>query len=82
MQVLSLTWGILALIGMVVGFIPCLGWVNWINIPFAVAGLIFSFIAHLTGNSPQRSNSLVAIILCLIAVLLGSKRLVLGLGIF
>ena len=82
MQVLSLTWGILALCGMLVGFIPCLGWVNWFNIPFAVAGLIFSFIAHVTSNSPQRSNSLVAIILCVIAVLLGAKRLVLGMGIF
>jgi hypothetical protein len=82
MQVLSLTWGILALGGMVVGFIPCLGWVNWFNIPFAIVGLIFSFVAHVTSSSPRRGNSLAGIILCLIAVLLGSKRLVLGAGIF
>jgi len=82
MQALSLAWGILALIGMVVGFIPCFGWVNWFNIPFAIAGLIVSFVAHITSSSPRRGNSLAAIILCLIAVLLGAKRLALGAGIF
>lgn len=82
MQVLSLAWGILALIGMVVGFIPCLGWVNWFNIPFAIAGLVFSIIAHMMSASPRRGNSTAAIILCLIAVLLGLKRLIAGGGIF
>ena len=82
MHALSLAWGILALLGMLVGFIPCLGWTNWFNIPFAVAGLIFSFVAHVSSSSPRRSSSLAAIILCLIAVLLGAKRLALGGGIF
>jgi hypothetical protein len=82
MQALSLAWGILAVLGMVVGFIPCLGWTNWLNIPFAVAGLIFSFVVHVSSAPARRGSSLAAIILCLIAVLLGSKRLALGLGIF
>src|SRR5262249_22255616 len=42
MQVLSLIWGLLALLGMFIGIIPCLGALNWLNIPFAVAGLIVS----------------------------------------
>ena len=50
MQALSLAWGILAVSGMLVGFIPCFGWLNWINIPFAFVGLIFSVVAHLTGR--------------------------------
>lgn len=82
MQALSLAWGILAVGGMLVGFIPCFGWLNWLNIPFAFAGLIFSVIAHLTGRGPNRQSSLVAIILCVLAILLGSKRLVAGFGIF
>jgi hypothetical protein len=82
MQALSLAWGILAVLGMLVGFIPCLGWTNWLNIPFAVAGLIFSFVVHVSSAPVRRGSSLAAIILCLIAVLLGSKRLALGLGIF
>jgi len=82
MQALSLAWGILAVIGMVVGFIPCFGWTNWVNIPFAFAGLIFSIIAHIVTRGPNRQNSTVAIILCILAVLLGSKRLMVGFGIF
>ena len=82
MQALSLAWGILAVMGMLVGFIPCLGWMNWLNIPFAVAGLIFSFVAHATSSSTRRGSSLAAIVLCLVAVLLGAKRLALGWGIF
>lgn len=82
MQVISLAWGILALVGMVLGFIPCFGWVNWFNIPFAFCGLIFGIIAHVSTKSANRNNSLVAIILCILAVLLGSKRLVAGFGFF
>ena len=82
MQALSLAWGILAVGGMLVGFIPCFGWLNWLNIPFAIAGFIFSVIAHLAGRGPARQNSLVGIILCVLAILLGSKRLVAGFGIF
>lgn len=82
MQALSLAWGILAVGGMLIGFIPCFGWLNWMNIPFAFAGLIFSVIVHLSGRGPNRQNSLVAIVLCVLAVLLGSKRLVAGFGIF
>ena len=82
MQALSLAWGILAVTGMLVGLIPCFGWLNWLNIPFAFAGLIFSVIVHLTSRGPNRQSSLVAIILCVLAILLGSKRLVAGFGIF
>ncbi len=82
MQVISLAWGILALVGMVVGFIPCFGWLNWLNIPFAFAGLIVSIIANVVARPGDRNNSLVAMILCVLAILLGSKRLVAGWGIF
>jgi len=81
-QVISLTWGILALAGMLVGFIPCFGWVNWFNIPFAFLGFIISIVAYASGKSGERNNSLVALILCVLAILLGSKRLAAGFGIF
>ncbi len=81
MQVISLAWGILALVGFFVALIPCFGWLNWINIPFAVVGLIISFIAFAQGRSGDRTASIIGIILCLIAVLIGAKRLVLGGGI-
>ncbi len=82
MQVLSLVWGILAIIGMVIGFIPCLGALNWINIPFSGVGLIVSIIA-LTQAKPEenKGSAIAGIICCSMAVLLGLIRLVLGAGI-
>lgn len=82
MQVASLAWGVMALMGFFLGLIPCLGWLNWFNIPFAVGGLIFSILAHAMGRPGFRTSSTWGIGLCVIAVLIGAKRLVLGGGIF
>jgi hypothetical protein len=81
MQILSLVWGILALLGFFVAFIPCLGWLNWLNIPFAIAGLILSIIAFASGLPGRRGFSAAGIVLCLIAVFIGAKRLVWGAGV-
>jgi hypothetical protein len=54
MQTLSLVWGILAILGMLVAFFPCLGSLNWLNIPFAVAGVIVSVIALATTTGSPR----------------------------
>ena len=81
MQILSLTWGILALIGMFVGLIPCVGALNWLNIPFAIVGLIISLVSHSSHPGPNRTGSLTGIILCVIAIVIGFKRLVWGGGI-
>ena len=32
MKLASLIIGITALVGMLIGFVPCLGWFNWFNI--------------------------------------------------
>lgn len=81
MQIISLTWGILALLGMFIGLIPCIGALNWLNIPFAVAGLIVSIVAHTSAPPWNRTSSLTGIILCAIAIFVGFKRLVWGGGI-
>ena len=81
MQMLALIWGILAIIGMLIGFIPCLGWLNWINIPFAIVGLVVSIIAY-TGAAPdKKGGAMGGIICCAIAMGLGLIRLVLGGGV-
>lgn len=81
MQILSLAWGILAIIGMFVAFFPCLGAFNWLNIPFAAIGLILSFIAFVKAESGKKSMSVAGIVLCGIAVLFGIIRLSIGGGI-
>jgi hypothetical protein len=81
MQVISMVWGILASLGFFVAFIPCLGSLNWLNIPFSGVGLAFSIFAFVTSRAVNRTPSVVGIVLCGIAVLIGAKRLIIGGGI-
>lgn len=81
MQILSAVWGALAAIGMFIGFIPCLGSLNWLNIPFALAGLVVSIIALSQAKPGQKAMPVIGVVLCGIAVLLGFFRLLLGGGI-
>lgn len=71
MKTIGRIFGVLSLIGLFLGFIPLLGWLNWLNIPFAVIGLVFSLIGKSRG----------ATIICLVAIFLGVFRLTLGGGI-
>jgi hypothetical protein len=81
MQVLSLVWGILALIGMLIGFVPCLGALNWLNIPFAGVGAIVSGVALGTSKESGRGASLAGLVCCGIALVFGMIRLAMGGGI-
>jgi hypothetical protein len=81
MQVLSLVWGILAFIGMFVAFFPCLGSMNWINIPFSGIGLILSIVAMVTAKTAAKGKSIAGIVLCGLAVLFGIIRLAAGGGV-
>ena len=82
MQILSLAWGILAILGFMLGVLPCLGWFNILNIPFAILGFVIGLIAFASGVPGRRGFSVVGIILCLIAILIGAKRWILGGFIF
>lgn len=82
MQILSLVWGILAIMGMFVAFFPCLGALNWINIPFSFAGLILSIITVVTTREPRKGAAIAGLVLCALAVALGAIRLLLGGGVF
>lgn len=80
LSILSLVWGVLAILGMVVGFIPCFGSINYLNIPFAVFGLLFGVLA--LALSVNKEYAVAGCVLCAVAILLGAIRLVLGFGIF
>lgn len=81
MQTLSLIWGILALAGMVVAFFPCLGALNWLNIPFSAAGLVVAVIAVAKSDAASKGPAMAGLVMCAIAVLLGLIRLALGGGV-
>lgn len=71
MKTIGRIFGILSLFGMVLGLIPLLGWLNWLNIPLAILGLILSIIGKSKGG----------IIICIVAIFFGILRLMLGGGI-
>ena len=80
LSIFSLIWGILAILGMAVGIIPCLGSFNYLNIPFSVLGLLFSVLAIVL--SSKKELAFVGLILCAVAIFIGGIRLVIGFGIF
>lgn len=80
MQVLSLIWGILALVGMLVAFMPLFGALNWINIPFAIIGVMISSAALGRSREESKGMSIAGLVCCTLAVLVGMIRLVMGVG--
>ena len=80
-QVISLMWGILAIIGMLIAFLPCLGALNWLNIPFAGVGLIVSAIS-LAASGRNKGGAIAGLVCCAIAVFFSLVRLIVGGGIF
>jgi hypothetical protein len=81
MQMLALVWGILAMVGMVVGIVPCLGALNWLNIPFAALGVVIGFIALQRPPLDKKKMAITGTILSSIAAIVGMYRLALGGGI-
>jgi hypothetical protein len=82
MKTASLVFGILVLVLMLVGFVPCFGALNWINIPLAGVGLIISIVALVQSrNGEDRGKIIAGLILCSIALIFGLIRLMMGGGI-
>ena len=81
MQIVSLVWGVLAFLGMVVALMPCLNQLNWFNVPFAGVGTILSVIALATAKPANRGAAIAALVANGIALAIGVIRLVLGGGI-
>lgn len=71
-NLVSVTIGIVALIGAMVGFFPLLGWMNWVIVPIALMGAAFGIMSR--SDVGRRLN----IFVLLVAIV----RLVIGGGIF
>ena len=67
----SLLIGAVALLCALVAFIPLLGWLNWLIIPFAILGLALGVVSR--GSSGRNLN--------LVVIAVGVIRLMMGGGI-
>jgi hypothetical protein len=68
MNVISIIIGIVALSIALVGFIPLLGWLNWLVIPGAVVGLVIGLMSKETTG---RNINLVVLALAIVRLALG-----------
>ena len=82
MSTISMIWGILSLTGMLIGLLPCLGALNWLNIPFAGIGLIVSVVALSREPAYKRGGAVGGTVLCSLSLVLGLIRLLAGGGVF
>ncbi len=75
------TMGITALSFMLVGLIPCLGWLNYINIFLSFITLILGIVVIATAKSDaDRSAAVLGVVLVVVAIFLGTGRLIIGGG--
>jgi len=80
MQILSLIWGILAFVCMLIAFIPFLGWMNWLVIPFSAVGLIISIVSIFI-TKRLKGLAIAGTVMCGLAVVLAVLRLIMGKGV-
>ena len=81
MGLISLLWGIFAMIFMVFALIPLLGAANWLLIPFAAVGAVIAAIGIAITRSEKRGRAKAGLVLNGIVILVGIVRLSLGGGV-
>ena len=80
MGLISLIWGIFAMLGMFVALIPLLGWMNWAVIPFAGVGAIIAAIGIMVRGEKSRRGK-AGLLLNGIVIVIAAIRLSIGGGI-
>lgn len=73
---IAFVWGILAIVGMGVGFFPWLAAWSWVNLPFAVLGASVGIASIFTGKDGGTKSAVIGIALCMVASIVGLLRLV------
>jgi hypothetical protein len=81
MGLISLLWGVVAVLWMILAFIPLLGWGNWFLIPFAAVGAIIAAIGILFTSPGNRGRAKTGLVLNVLVIVVGVFRLTLGGGI-
>jgi len=75
------TMGIIALSLMLIGLIPCLGWVNYFNFAFSFVTVVLGIVALATAtNDSARNSAIIGLVMVVIANFTGVIRLILGGG--
>lgn len=75
------TLGIIALSLMLVGFIPCLGWLNYLNLTLSFVTIVIAIVAIASAKSDtERTSAFLGLGFVVMAIFVGIGRLILGGG--
>jgi hypothetical protein len=72
LNILSILFGIIALVLAIPAFLPLLGWANWIIIPIAVVGLA---LGAMSSSNVGRNLNIAVIAVCALRLFLGGGLL-------
>jgi hypothetical protein len=81
MGVISVVWGIVAMLWMLLALVPLLGWGNWFVIPFAALGAIIAAIGMIFSSPGRRGRAKTGLLLNAVVIVVAIVRLHLGGGI-
>ena len=81
MGLISIRWGILAMVWMVLALIPVVGITNWLLIPFATIGAIMAAIGLVFTRSERNGRAKAGLVLNALVILVATWRLGLGGGL-
>jgi len=79
--VISVVWGIVAMLWMLLALVPLLGWGNWFVIPFAAIGAIIAAIGMVFSSAGHRGRAKTGLLLNAVVIVVAIVRLHLGGGI-
>ena len=68
-------WGVLAMVGMVIFLIPCLGLLNYVNIAFASVGVVVGVVTLAISKASNKVPTIAGLACCGIAIVVGVLRL-------
>ena len=81
MGLISLLWGMFAMLWMLLALVPLLGWGNWFLIPFAAVGALIAAVAIALTSPWKRGRAKAGLVLNGIVIIVAVVRLNLGGGI-
>ncbi|MGY4397401.1 hypothetical protein ACVWZA_002595 [Sphingomonas sp. UYAg733] len=72
LNIFSILIGFVVLILTLVGFIPLLGWLNWLTIPIGIVGIA---LGALSSSNMGRNLNIILVIICAIRLFIGGGLL-------
>lgn len=81
MGLISLLWGMVAMLWMVFALIPVIGITNWLLIPFAAFGAVLAAIGIALTSREKRGRAKAGLVLNGLVIIVAVTRLSLGGGV-